>query len=389
MTNTAEAILNMAKIMENFSNQMSNVITKINPEEQEIEEVKPYYVNPNFKFNLPQVYRMNQDGMRYYFTVKYEESEEAKNLNLLNEDKTVVSFYPSVTTIIDKVVPKSFAWMKLISELGMKGFYQMMREKAKYGTLLHILIADYFKSADNIQDRYFDFNTIAGRVALYIEENRITFDTHDWIINIKKDLAGIIQFIKDYEIEPIAIELMGLCEPVFNNINCRFGGAIDLICEMTVKEKGFYGEVYKSGEKKGEPKETTQERRIRAIIDFKSGKSGFFDDYEIQLHLYKMMIENLNLGIERVYNVAPSEWIKNPNASMKDQTDSKKAMNIPEYLTIFHREWISPKEFLLINGTTKGLEPLSEICKFVPAEEYVLNRFNKKNKQKKVNPIYN
>lgn len=355
---TAQAITELSKTIEMFSGQMANILKNINPADKLIEQIQPYYLNPNFtkKINLPTVYRFNQRNMRYYFTIN---------------DKSLVDFYPSVTTIIDNTTPTSFGLKKLLGDLGVKGFYQMMKEKAKYGTFLHILISDYLKSGNTKEERYFDLDEINGRITLFAEENNIDFNISDWEWNIKKDLASLIQFIWDYDVEPIAIEMVG----TYKDSKYKFAGAIDLICEMTIKEKGFWGETYKSGTKKDEPKETYQERRVTALIDFKSGKSGFFPDHEIQLQMYKIMAEySLGIKPEKLYNVAPKAWEKVPTYHIKDQTDSIHAKKIPFLLGAFNVEWEEPKALMLINGKINGNQNMDKVCQIVPAKEYVLNK---------------
>ena len=346
----SEKFIELAQLFQQYTSQPEQG-QKMLPKEKEIEALVPEYLNPIFKdkIKLPPMFRFNQSGLRYYFTAQ-------------NAD---VKFYPSVTTIIEKTTEMSPGLKKIMADLGFQGFYAMMKEKAHYGTLLHLLIADYLRN-----DKSFDTDTIPARVYEYVNSENIRFNTDNWSFNLNKDLRSLVQFINDYEVEPIAIEMVGFYDDGQN----RFAGAIDLLCEMTIEEKGYFGEVYASGANKGQPKETKQSRRVTAIVDFKSGKSGFHDDYEIQLHMYRLMAEQ-SFGVkpDKVFNVAPKDWNSVPTYSAKDQTDSPEAARIPFLLGSFACIWSEPKEILIMSGKLNGGN-MADCTKWVSASEWVLKK---------------
>lgn len=367
VTNITSKLVEQSKSFEQFNNQLAVVAKSIDSDSVTVEEkspiemITPLYTHPDFALKLPIVYRFSQQNMRFYFTT--------------NDTKTDVEFFPSVTTILDRTMPMGFGKQKLLAELGLKGYKQMMKEKAHYGTMLHMLISDYLRSGNTQEERFFEFDSMPERVNAYVSENKIDFDTKFWSWELRKDLIALIKFCIDHAVTPISIETVG----IYNHQNYRFAGAMDLICEMTIKEKGFFGEVYKSGANKGDPKETYTERRVKALIDFKSGKSGFFEDHEIQLHMYQL-IAQFSLGItpEKLFNVAPKEWRDEPSYSLKDQTDSIGAYKIHHLASIFSLDYCDPHEIQIINGKFNGTGDYNQVVKSVPTKEYVLSFINKK-----------
>ena len=339
---------------------------KIKPITREFEETKPLFSSPKFTaaFPLPVVYRFQQAGNRYYFT--------------LGEDS--VQFYPSVTTIINNTHPTSYGIKKLIGDKGLDGFYQYMQEKADYGTLLHILITEYLASGNNKEERTFNFDTIEEKLLAFAEENKTKYPT-EWVWNLKKDTAALIQFCIDYEVAPLLVETVVTCQ----NDGKPYAGAIDLLAEVTIEEKGFWGEVYKSGEKKGEPKETKRQVRKIALIDFKSGKSGFFPEHATQLHMYaRALKESVGVEPQVLLNVAPKDWTTAPSYDVKNQTDTVPAEKIDCITQLFYLGWEKPKDTTIISGKVNG-QDLGTAVRTISAEEYVLNKFRKTNDETQSN----
>jgi hypothetical protein len=193
-------------------------------------------------------------------------------------------------------------------------------ERASYGTFMHAQIGEL------LINRAYDLNGLRERLKSYIESEKLPSDFINYADDFKKDILAFAQFCRDVELKPLAIEL------VLTNPEDGYAGAIDLCAEITIEEKGFFGEVYKTGPNKGQPKESKEKRRIRAIIDFKSGRKGFFPEHEIQLHAYKKMwnMHFEQYPVEKVFNWSPKDWRgTTPSYNFKDQTDSKNAQKLP------------------------------------------------------------
>lgn len=271
-----------------------------------LEEVLPeYYDQEALKEQPEPVYRIDSSGHRYYYTF---------------DDDSKPRFFVSVTTLIRQTTPTSPELIKWIANMGYEESQRYASERASYGTFMHSQIADL------IITRSYDLNKLKSRLRDYIESEQLPADFINYADDLKKDVLAFAQFMKDTDLKPLAIEL------VLTNPDDGYAGAIDLAAEITIEEKGFFGEVYKSGENKGKPKESKRKRRVTAIIDFKSGRKGFYADYEIQLHAYKAMwdIHFPDMPIEKLYNWSPKDWRGSvPTYNLKDQTDSKNASKLP------------------------------------------------------------
>lgn len=254
------------------------------------------------------VYRLDAGRGRYYYT--YDENGD-------------IDFYISVTTFIRNSMPTSPHLVKWIAEKGYEEAMRYSADRAAYGTFMHMEIAQML-----IAGRY-DLGALKDKLWLYVEAQKLREDFMDYLDDFKKDLLAFAQFVIDYDVKPLAIELV-LTHPD------GYAGAIDLVCELTTEESGFFGEVYKSGPRKDQPKETKRPKRLRAIVDFKSGRKGFYDEHEVQLHAYRNMWDyNFpEYPVERVYNWSPKDWRTAPAYNLTDQTDSKEAQKLPYYVEI-------------------------------------------------------
>ena len=294
-------------------NAFDGISGEINPEEEKeiapgmtVEEIKAEYFNEDALQEQPEpVYRLDSSGHRYYYT--FDESGEP-------------IFYVSVTTLIKQTLPTSPQLIKWIADMGYEESQRYAQERAAYGTFMHSQLAELLIA------RSYNLNGLKERLKMYIESEQLPGDFINYADDFKKDILAFAQFMKDTDLKPLAIEL------VLTNPQDGYAGAIDLCAEITIEEKGFFGETYKTGANAGKPKETKRQRRVRAIIDFKSGRKGFFPEHEVQLLAYKTMwnMHFENYPVEKVYNWSPKDWRgTTPTYNFKDQTDSKNALKLP------------------------------------------------------------
>lgn len=317
-------------------------------------EILPFWVGvPNLLTRPNKVYRVDGGDNRYYLTINNQHQAE---------------FYPSVTSIISATTPTPPYLVKWMCDHGKQRAEELRRVKSEYGTLLHIMLGMY------LTNDYYDLDVVPTYVAHYCAEKRFDFDTASWPINLQKDMLAFHKFCEDYQLEPIAIEM-----PLVNREQGYwYGGAIDLVCKVTIEEKGFWGEVFKSGEKKGQPKETTRERRTTIIVDFKSGRHGFYESHEIQANMYLRMWNNSfpENPAEYAYNWRPKEWDTTPSYEVKDQT-GRSAEKIPLLVSLFAlSEKPTPSGRTVVGGKISRGRPLGENnIQFKSAEQLALDKY--------------
>lgn len=238
---------------------------------------------------VEKLYQLNSGGHRYYY--RYDENGEPQ-------------FFPSVTTILSQTLPKPIYLEKWIAEQGWENAERYKNERASYGTFMHAQFEDV------LINKTYDLDSLNERLKQYIERNKLPEDFIYHADELKKDVLAFAQFVIDYDVRPLAVEI-ALAHP-----ERHYAGMIDLVCEMAQLPGS--------------------DKRILALIDFKSGRKSFYEAHEIQLHMYLEMW-NLNFPqhhVERVYNFAPKDWKKAPSYHFTDQTDSINRHKIQSILDI-------------------------------------------------------
>lgn len=321
------------------------------------EEVRALYFDADALIEPAyRLYRLDsKGGDRYY----YRFNEQGKP-----------EFFISVTTFIHKAIPTSPHLLKWIADMGYQQAEEYKKERAAYGTFLH-------GATEQLTiNREYDLDTLEERLREYIHQKLLPSTLFEkWYYEMKKDILSWAKFLIDYNVKPLAIEIM-LCSPEMEN-----AGAIDLVCEMDIRVKGYHGEVYASGPRKGEPKESFEIKRITAIVDTKGGKKGFYEAHELQLHTYRKMFEENypNIKIDKVYNWSGKDWRSEPTYNLTDQTESPMQYKIPHILANakIDAEYKDERELTIISGKIEIDQGVERNYRVVTKEELVEQKAKK------------
>ncbi|MEN6510939.1 MAG: hypothetical protein ABFD00_03800 [Chloroherpetonaceae bacterium] len=274
--------------------------------------VNAHFLNANLKPKYT-VYRIDE-RYRYYYTIQDNQ----------------VQLFAHATSILDATMPTSDYLIKWYADLGYQNAKEVASQKADYGTFMHICFSDL------LLNRTFDLATIPERIQNFVIGHNIDFDYSDWEQKIKDDLAAFYKFCVDFDVKAVAVEI-----PLVS-FEHKFGGTIDAVIEMKVGS-GVNGNVLKADLKKDKDGNIIEDnRKIQiAIIDWKSGRHGFYPVNAAQLHLYKLLWEDnfgTDFAIDKLYNFSPKDWNETPSYTLKDQTDSVEKDKIQYYLTLFFIE---------------------------------------------------
>ena len=255
-----------------------------------VEEIRAVYFNADaLKEPAYRLFQLNSDGHRYYY--RFNDAGEPE-------------FYPSVTTLLKQVMPTPPALLDWMIANGKDGSTEKRDLAAAYGTFMH---GEFEKLIIN---RRYDFDSVPAALLSYMERENLPEKVFaEWLPKVRKDVLAFAQFIKDWNIKPLAVEI-GLYHPKFH-----YAGCLDLPCVMTDPKTG---------------------KSFVAIVDFKSGRKGFYEEHELQLHLYREMwnVHYPETPVARVFNFSPKDWRKAPTYNLKDQTDSVNAKKLPYLLAL-------------------------------------------------------
>ena len=306
-----------------------------------LEELKEKYLSDDYAREQNYIlFRQDVKGVRYYIKVG---------------DGKKLSIAPSVTSIISKTRPLSQYLIDWMIKNGAEKADWFKKQSADYGTFLHVVYSEiitgkiYEMKKESLLDKMkiffssdeYDFEEC---MRWYRQEKR----------DIQKDIYSFLKWVKDYEVEPIAVEypIMSTCqkkwycrekerliyfgmEPCENMKEKRIcsecenavsimesAGAIDLVCLARLK--------------KGEDKQ-------RLIVDWKTGLKSFYDEHAIQLKMYQDMWNNENPDyiVDQIWNFSPKGY-RLPIGktvtpySFKNQTENEETELVDLYLEIFH-----------------------------------------------------
>lgn len=273
------------------------------------EKMSPMFFDATkLKYQVEPLYRLDSANHRYYY--RFDEKGEPQ-------------FFTSVTTMIKNTLPTSPHLIKWIADMGAEESKEFAQERADYGTFLHCQCGELLINGT------YDLDSLPKKLDEFCVKEK-TQVKKGWIDALKKDVLAFAQFMIDTNFKPLAIEIC-LYHPTDG-----YAGAIDIVGEMDIQEKGFFGEKYLSGANKGQNKESKRTTRIRAIVDIKSGRKSFYESSEIQLGAYREMwnIHFPEIKIDCIYNWSPKDFRTAPSYNFKDQTGSKNIKKLPHLVEL-------------------------------------------------------
>ena len=283
--------------------------------QQETQALSPELLDET-ALRLPAIrlFRVDDRGVRLYYTYDFGE----------------ITFFPGVTGMLGKMLATPEALINWKAEKGVAEARRYMEERACYGSLMHSLFTHL------LIKRSIDLDEMPEIVHNYFLEHNCQTNISARVHELKKDLLAFAQWILEFNVAPLAIELP-LCSQ-------RYGVAtlVDLVCELDVTEKGFFGEVYKSGAQKGKPKETKETKRRKAIVDFKSSKNSYSspESHEYQLLFCQELVkENFPEFAETdfyLFNWHPKDWRTSPGCHCLDQTGKHQKRELELMAELYH-----------------------------------------------------
>ena len=320
-----------------------------------VTELQPLFVAQEFANKIPLIevlWRYDLGNMRHY---RRKNGETFKSLT------TFISAVESTPEILQ-------GWREsMLEELGsIEKVDAFVDSTATYGTMGHEALAMIAREGSVDWARLMEW----AREALSAQG--MTGKTLSLACGtLRDDTATFMQFIHDYKVRILAVEL-----PVW--LPDGIATLIDFVVEKDVM-------LYV---------DTPMEKRKRhvCIINYKTGRKGFFESHALQLEGEKRMFNHVygpTFGeIHNVYNLAPTNWKDVPAYKIKDQTkvlqaDDKRLMRLfQNYLDRAKIEGIlgEPKtKFKSLEGVTfLGDSPMGNL-KFKNYSEFVQTLATSKN----------
>lgn len=244
-----------------------------------------------------------------YFASRFDD-KKGNRFYYFQDDNGDYQTAAGITSWLSKVMPESPFLTDWKLKYG-KDWGIVLNLTADYGTLMHSCIGHMMVHNEQPPKSFID----AAQQTL--RELR-KFDKSVSEDMIYKNLISFQRFRQEYNIEPLLVEGLLVCQTKEGYYYCL---TQDLLAKVSPKERkkvqvqeGFYVK----GDKKGQPKfveaweeETTN---VIACIDFKSNpfnkdKKGFFETHKYQLIGTKKAVEqNFGIKVDRLFNWSPSNW---------------------------------------------------------------------------------
>ena len=303
-----------------------------------IEELRSLYFDED-ALRLPPVklFRMDSYNKRIYYT----------------SSEGVHEFFPGVTGFLSTILPTAPELISWKIQMG-EGAAAYVKERATYGSLMHGQFAPL------LINRKYDLDPIHEIIHEYCKEDEMIVDEIAWTRELKKDIIAFAHWMNEFQVKPLAIEVP-LCTRKYG-----IATMVDLVCKMIIPMKGFWGEEYKSGARKGQPKETMKDCEIYAIVDFKSRKKAYVTEAdELQLsYCTEMVKENYPEFKDKafkLYSWHPKNWQTVPGSHFTEHTNKHSVREMELYSELYHlKNDVSKYTRMSFKGVVEVGKDLSE-----------------------------
>lgn len=315
-----------------------------------------YFASAQLHEPTYRLWQLNSKGERFYYTLDAEGNP---------------IFFPSVTTILHAVMPENKFLTEWKLSLGKDEALAYTMERANYGTFVHSQLASLM-----ILRRY-NLDSLRESMGKFVERENLPegfIDAHE--DEARADIIAFAKWMKDYDVRPYAVEVS-----LYSSRG--YAGMIDLVCNMrefSLEDEQKAREKADGDEKKLAKIEEKFSSRIDAIVDFKSGKKGFYEEYKLQLELYRQMWnENFtDKPIERIFNIAPKDWRgtvnKRPSYSFEEQTADPALAQLPLLLDLYKLRKTDEKKVVMVGGEINLDEDITSNVKIYTLSELVKER---------------
>jgi len=239
---------------------------------------------------------------------------------------------PGCTSILKKTMPTPPSLIKWMATFpgGYEAAQAYTELAAARGTIMHGIFADFVNGLVPA----FDSPEWHNYIELKMKKQKADRKWHgEWQHFMKKAILSLMQWIEDYEVTIILMEIALVSEEL------GYAGQIDVVCQMNAA-------------KYTDKTPTESRKRVNALVDFKSGEHSH-DSHAVQLSMYVPLFQEHfpNFKIQKVYNWHPSDWRENvgkdkdgvpkiPSFSYKDinQTDELSAEKVKYLLALYNMD---------------------------------------------------
>jgi len=238
----------------------------------EVETLQPYYIAEGIPY--APVRRVDIKGKRHYYATDTEE----------------LVVLPSVTTILRATMPMPSHLLKWWCNLGYDAAKRFMKERAAYGTLLHLCCAEFLRNGS------FDLDDVPERIAIYTSNHNIQFNVHQWRYDLQQDMIAFAAMCAERNVELIGVEV-----PIASS-SLGYAGTSDILCRMNFERK-----------------------RVVALIDVKSGRNADSLEYMLQVTAYQLLWNLSPAGnhscVTHIFLWHPSAWTTKPASVLKNYSE--------------------------------------------------------------------